>query len=156
MVFFECTNLNFMGVIWANNFYGNVLVCRQDSVLTKWTETPAWKNRQPNPQNRNTIYQIYPKLFLNNYKTTLKKSRKRLFWPKNWLKMTPQNGQSGHIFDRKSWCSGSFINLSSCEYTRNKALKALNNAQILLKQVPNNFEKSQNLTKKYAPPRPTK
>ena len=27
-----------------------------------------------------------------------------------------------------------------------------NNAQTILKQLPNNFEKSQNLTKKYAPP----
>ena len=31
-------------------------------------------------------------------------------------------------------------------------MEALNNAQILLKQVPNNFEKSQNLTQKNAPP----
>ena len=29
-----------------------------------------------------------------------------------------------------------------------------NNAQTILKQLPNNFEKSQNLTKKYAPPPP--
>ena len=27
-----------------------------------------------------------------------------------------------------------------------------NNAQTILKQLPNNFEKSQNLTQKYAPP----
>ena len=27
-----------------------------------------------------------------------------------------------------------------------------NNTQTILKQLPNNFEKSQNLTKKYAPP----
>ena len=30
--------------------------------------------------------------------------------------------------------------------------KSKNNAQTILKQLPNNFEKSQNLTKKYAPP----
>ena len=59
-----------------------------------------------------------PKHFLNNSKTTLKKSRIRLFWPPKWPKMTPQNGQNEQIFDRKFWFSRSFMDLWSWKYTQ--------------------------------------
>ena len=54
-----------------------------------------------------------PKHFLNKSKTTLKKSRKWLFGPTKWSKMTPQNRQNEHIFDRKSRFLRSFIDLQS-------------------------------------------
>ena len=59
-----------------------------------------------------------PKHILNNSKTTLKNSAKRLFWPPKWSKMTPQNGQNEQIFDWKFQFSGSFIDLSSWKYTQ--------------------------------------
>ena len=63
-----------------------------------------------------------PKHFLHKSETTLKKSRNRLFWPPKWPKMTPQNGQNEQNFVRKFRFSGSFINLSSCKYTKKLGL----------------------------------
>ena len=48
-----------------------------------------------------------PKHFLNNSKTTSKKSE-RLFWPSKWLKITPQNRQNELNFNRNILFSGSF------------------------------------------------
>ena len=59
-----------------------------------------------------------PKHFLNKSKTTLKKSRNRLFWPPKWSKMTPQIGQNEQNFDTKSQFSSSFIDLWSSKYTQ--------------------------------------
>ena len=59
-----------------------------------------------------------PKNFLNNSKTTLRKSRNRLFWPPKLPKMTPQIGQNEHILYRKSWFLGSFIDLWSWKYNQ--------------------------------------
>ena len=52
-----------------------------------------------------------PKHFPNKSKTTLKKSRNRLFWTPKWSKMTPQIGQNEQIFDPKFLLLGSFNNL---------------------------------------------
>ena len=59
-----------------------------------------------------------PKQFLNNSKISSKKSRKQLFWPTKWSKMTPQNRQNEQNFDRKFQFLVSFINLSSWKYTQ--------------------------------------
>ena len=59
---------------------------------------------------------IITQRFLNNSKITLKKSRKPLFRPPKWSKMTPQNCQNEPIFHRKSHFFGSFIDLWSWRY----------------------------------------
>ena len=58
-----------------------------------------------------------PKHFLKNSKTTLKKSKIRLFRPPKLPEMNPQNGQNEQIFDLKSQLYGSFIILSSKKKT---------------------------------------
>ena len=59
-----------------------------------------------------------PKHFPNNSKTTLKKSRKRLFRPPKRPKMTPIERQNKPIFDWIFLFSRSFINLSSWIYAQ--------------------------------------
>ena len=68
------------------------------------------------------------KNFLNDSKTTLKKSRKRLFWPPKWSKMTPENGQNDQIFDPKFRFWGSFINLRAQNTPKSRPFKAENKA----------------------------
>ena len=58
-----------------------------------------------------------PKHFLNKSKTTLKKSRNRLFWPPKWSKMTPQIGKNEQNLDWKSQFSRSIIDLLSWKLT---------------------------------------
>ena len=50
------------------------------------------------------------KHLLNNSETTLRCSRKRLFWPQKWSNMTPQN----QFLDQTSRLSSSFINHLNC------------------------------------------
>ena len=59
-----------------------------------------------------------PKYFPNRSKTTLKKSRNRLFWPPKWSKMTPQIDKNEQIFDPTFQSSRLFINLWSLMYTQ--------------------------------------
>ena len=88
---------------------------------------PKWANFWPKISIFGVIYQplelkIHPKVglikaetmpkhFPNKSKKTLKKSRKRFFWPPKRSKITPQTGQNEQIFNRKFQLYGSSIDV---------------------------------------------
>ena len=93
-------NLDFKNLTKTFNVLGYLLTFRDVKVIHIF-----WQKTMPKP-------------FSSNSKTTLKKSRNRLFWPPKWSKMTPQIGQNEQIFGRKFWFSKSFMNLWSWKYTQ--------------------------------------
>ena len=96
---------------------------------------------------------MIPKQLLNNSKPSFKKSKKPFFLALKMVKI----GQNHHVTEAEiSPKNVDFVghqNFFGVDSTRKYGpFKSKNNAQTILKQLPNNFENGQNLTQKYAPP----
>ena len=89
---------------------------------------------------------IMPKHFLNNSKTTLKKSRKRLFRPPKWPKMTPQTAKMSLFLTEYFDFRGHLSTFRAEKTPKSRPFKVENNAQTLPKQLQNNFEKVEKTT----------
>ena len=85
-----------------------------------------------------------PKQFLNNSKTTLKRSSIRLFQPPNCQKVTISKVKNGSNFDRNLRFRGLLSTFSAENTPKRGTFQTKNNAQTIPKQLLNNFEKVQN------------
>ena len=87
-----------------------------------------------------------PKHFLNYSKSTLKKSKKRLFWPQNGQKWPLKSAKMSN-FLTENFDFWGYLNTFWAENTpKSRPFKVENNAQTLPKQLQNNFEKVQKTT----------
>ena len=92
-----------------------------------------------------------PKYFINNSRTTLKKSRKWLFRPPKWSKLRSQNGQ---ILTKNLDFQGQLSTFWAENTPKNGPFKSKNNALTNPEQLLNNFPKVQKTT--FLPPKMVK
>ena len=111
------------------NFCNHIVISRLNSIKSPGEALSTFSRASRDPKGETQLRVVKstkmglltpktkPKHFPNKSKTTLKKSRNRLFWPPKWSKLTPQIGQNEQNLDWKSRFSRSIIDLLSWKLT---------------------------------------